>query len=86
MAEPRTQITYRDYLIWTASNTVAALSERIRMAIDMRDEVEAIKVLEHALDITPALASYSGPNPETVGPRPLGDEIVPESRGHGTPS
>lgn len=62
-------MSYRDYLVWTAAHTATALTEAIRVAMDMHEEY-AIEHLEKQLDIVPRLAGYANPNPERVAPRP----------------
>lgn len=68
MSDPR--MTYLQYLVWTTANTVSSLSDAIRMAMDMEDDQEAVRVLERRLDAVPALASYKKFNPEVVAARP----------------
>jgi hypothetical protein len=66
---PSDAMSYRDYLVWTAAHTAAALTEAIRIAMDMH-EGYAIRHLEAKLDVVPELARYGSPNPERVLPRP----------------
>lgn len=63
-------MSYRDYLIWTASNTVHALSDAVAMALSMDEEMSAIELLEHRLRTVAELAAFANPNPERVAPRP----------------
>lgn len=64
------RMTYREYLVWTAAHTAAALNDAIRTAMDMDDEYYAVRYLEQKLDVSRELAKHSRPNPDVVGPRP----------------
>jgi hypothetical protein len=71
------RLTYRDYLIWKATHTAASLNDAIRTALDLRDETDAIRHLERALEVAVVLAQpHSTPNPERVAPRP--EEVASE--------
>ncbi len=69
-------MTYKEYLIQTAAQTIAHLSNAIVTAqrMDSNGEVvydsTAIDYLERALDVTPQLAEYRNFNRDRVGPRP----------------
>ena len=62
-------MSYRDYLIWTAAHTAHALTEAIRMALDMQDEEYAILHLEAQLAVARELAK-TGETTDRVAPRP----------------
>ena len=64
------RMTYREYLVWTAAHTAAALNDAIRTAMDMGDEYYAVRYLEQKLDVARELVKYSRGNPDVVGPRP----------------
>ena len=74
-------MSYRDYLIWTASHTAASLSEAVRIAIDMGDDEDfAVRHLEHKLDVARELAKYGNYNSDRVEPRPATTEPEMEGR------
>ena len=69
MAEREPQMSYRDYLIWTAAHTAASLTEAIRTALDMQDEGYAIQHLEAKLASGRELLKI-GETTDRVAPRP----------------
>lgn len=63
-------MSYRDYLIYTASQAAAALNDAVKTALSMSDERIAVEHLESKLDSAKLLVEYTHPNPERVEPRP----------------